>query len=86
MFTKYKLLFLLPGLLVLMAIILFPLGFTIRVSFSSWDVIQPGLDWIGGNNYARMIADSRFWEALQRLSFISVASVLANMYWVFLWL
>lgn len=78
MFTKYKLLFLLPGLLVLMAIILFPLGFTIRVSFSSWDVIQPGLDWIGGNNYARMIADSRFWEALQRLSFISVASVLAQ--------
>jgi multiple sugar transport system permease protein len=75
MLLKYKLIFLLPGLLVLMAIILFPLGFTIRVSFSSWDVIQPGLDWIGAKNYARMIEDNRFWQALLRLSFLSVFSV-----------
>jgi multiple sugar transport system permease protein len=75
MLLRYKLIFLLPGLLVLMAIILFPLGFTIRVSFSSWDVIQPGLDWIGAKNYARMIEDNRFWQALLRLSFLSVFSV-----------
>ncbi|MFZ5792553.1 MAG: carbohydrate ABC transporter permease [Pseudomonadota bacterium] len=67
--------FLLPGLLVLLAIILFPLLFTIRVSFSSWDVTQPGLDWIGGENYARLIVDGRFWQALLRLGLIAVASV-----------
>lgn len=71
-----KYLFLLPGLLVLVAIILFPLLFTIRVSFSSWDVFQPGLDWIGGRNYARLWADSRYWEALARLSTLAVSTVL----------
>jgi multiple sugar transport system permease protein len=68
--------FLLPGLLALLAIILFPLLFTIRVSFSSWDVVMHELDFIGGRNYSRMFADARFWEALARLSLIAAASVL----------
>lgn len=74
--TRQKYLFLLPGLLVLLAIILFPLLFTIRVSFSSWDVAQPGLDWAGGRNYALMMQDGRFWQSLLRLGFIAVAAVI----------
>lgn len=73
---RYKHFFLLPGLLVLVAIIIFPLLFTIRVSFSSWDVISPTLDWLGGKNYARLFADIRFWEALSRLGMMAVGSVL----------
>ncbi|MGQ0564953.1 MAG: carbohydrate ABC transporter permease [Gemmobacter sp.] len=73
---RQKYIFLLPGLLVLVAIILFPLLFTIRVSFSSWDVYNPGLNWIGGENYGRLWDDSRYWEALWRLSLMTVASVL----------
>ena len=61
---RQKYLFLLPGLLVLVAIILFPLLFTIRVSFSGWDVYNPGLNWIGGENYARLAEDARYWQAL----------------------
>ena len=73
---KHKHIFLLPGLIVLVAIIIFPLLFTIRVSFSSWDVVKPGLDWIGGQNYSRLFSDGRFWEALRRLSLMAVGSVL----------
>lgn len=73
---RQKYLFLLPGLLVLVAIILFPLLFTIRVSFSSWDVYNPGLNWIGGRNYARLWEDSRYWDALQRLSILTISTVL----------
>ncbi|MEW5721723.1 MAG: sugar ABC transporter permease [Thermodesulfobacteriota bacterium] len=73
---KNKHFFLLPGLIVLAAIIIFPLLFTIRVSFSSWDVAKPGLDFIGGKNYARLFADQRFWEAMIRLSLMAVSSVL----------
>jgi len=73
--TRYKLIFLLPGLLVLLAIILFPLLFTIRVSFSGWGTASPGLGWIGGENYARLMEDVRFWESLARLSTIVVSSV-----------
>lgn len=73
---KYKHFFLLPGLIVLVAIIIFPLLFTIRVSFSSWDVVKPGLDWLGGKNYGRLFHDVRFWESLTRLSMMAVGSVL----------
>ncbi len=74
--TRYKLLFLLPGLLVLLGIIIFPLGFTIRVSFSGWDAIRPGLDWIGGTNYSRLLGDGRFWQSLSRLGAIAFTSVI----------
>jgi len=72
---RAKWLFLLPGLLVLVAIILFPLLFTIRVSFSGWDVAQPGLDWIAGANYTRLAQDLRFWQAMARLALLTLASV-----------
>ena len=72
---KSKHFFLLPALLTLAAIILFPLIFTVRVSFSSWDVYQAGLDYIGGRNYVRLIEDTRFWESLLRLSGMSFITV-----------
>lgn len=73
---KSKHFFLLPGLLCLVAIIFFPLAFTVRVSFSSWDVFQSGLDFIGGRNYVRVFEDTRFWQSLARLSLLSVGSVI----------
>ena len=72
---KAKHFFLLPALLSLIAIILFPLLFTIRVSFSSWDVYQAGLDWIGGRNFGRVLEDVRFWESLGRLTLLSLLTV-----------
>ncbi|MBF9023299.1 ABC transporter permease subunit [Rhodobacterales bacterium FZCC0069] len=72
---KAKHFFLLPALLTLVAIIIFPLIFTVRVSFSSWDVYQAGLDYIGGRNYLRVFADARFWESLVRLCTMSAVTV-----------
>ena len=72
---RYQLYFLLPGLIVLLLIILFPLLFTIRVSFSSWNVSQPVLDWIGGSNYERLFADARYWASLGRLALIAIGTV-----------
>lgn len=74
----YKLSFLLPGLIVLLAIILFPLFFTIRVSLSGWDAISPGLNWAGVKNYAQVFGDRRFWEAMLRLSGMAIGSVLVQ--------
>ena len=72
----YKYLFLLPELIVLVAIIIFPLLFTIRVSLSGWDVNQSNLNWIGDANYVRLISDDRFWRALARLGVMAVGTVL----------
>ncbi len=65
--TFYKRLFLLPGLLLLIAIIIFPLLFSIRVSMSSWNVSRAGLDFIGNDNWIRMFSDADFWASLVRL-------------------
>ena len=73
---KHKYLFLLPGLLVLLAILIFPIGFTVRLSLSSWDSFYPALDFIGIENYVRLFTDdARFWEAFGRLSLLSLTTV-----------
>ena len=73
---KHKFAFLFPGLFVLIGILIFPIGFMIRLSLSSWDTFYPGLDFIGIDNYIRLFTDdSRFWESFFRLSFLSITTV-----------
>ena len=73
---KHKQIFLLPGLIVLLGILIYPIVFTVRLSLSSWDIMVPGLDWIGIDNYIRLFTDdSRYWEALVRLIFFSSVTV-----------
>jgi multiple sugar transport system permease protein len=72
---RYKAVFLLPGLLTLFFIIIFPLLFTIRVSFSSWNVSSPELDFIGGANFARMLEDERFRASILHLFVLAGGSV-----------
>ena len=73
---KHKFVFLLPGLLVLIGILIFPIVFTVRLSLSSWDSFFPGLDFIGLDNYIRLFTDDqRFWESFFRLSFFSITTV-----------
>ena len=73
---RHKHIFLLPGLVVLIGILIFPILFTIRLSLSSWDSFYPGLDFIGLENYIRLFSDDRrFWESFFRLSFFSLTTV-----------
>ncbi|MGQ4419632.1 carbohydrate ABC transporter permease, partial [Streptomyces sp. SAS_269] len=73
---RHKSMFLLPGLLTLFLIIIFPLLFTIRVSLSGWNVSNPRMDFIGGANYAAMLHDSRFWASITRLILLAGGTVL----------
>ena len=72
----YGRLFLLPGLLTLVAIIIFPLFFTIALSFSSWSVANAGLDWVGGRNWSAMVGNERFWSSMMRLLPLAFLTVL----------
>jgi len=49
--------------------------FTFRLSFSSWDVVQPTLDFIGLDNYVRVFNDMRFWESLTTLGTVVLSVV-----------
>jgi len=72
----HKYVFLLPGLIVLIAILIFPVLFTIRLSLSGWNSYNPSLDFVGIKNYVRLFTnDPRFWEAFFRLSFFSLTTV-----------
>ncbi|NJP35399.1 carbohydrate ABC transporter permease [Micromonospora thermarum] len=73
---RHKSMFLLPGLLTLLLIIVFPLLFTIRVSFSGWNVSNPEMDFVGGANYVKVLQDSRFWAANLRLVLLAGGTVL----------
>jgi multiple sugar transport system permease protein len=63
----YGRLFLMPGLWTLIAIIIFPLFFTIALSFSNWSVANAGFDWVGGRNWSAMTENGRFWASMVRL-------------------
>lgn len=63
----YGRLFLMPGLWTLIAIIIFPLFFTIALSFSNWSVANAGFDWVGGRNWSAMTENGRFWSSMVRL-------------------
>ena len=71
----YGRLFLFPGLLTLIAIIIFPLLFTIALTFSNWSVANAGFDWVGGRNWAAMAVNERFWAAMLRLVPLSFLTV-----------
>ena len=73
---RHKSMFVLPGLLTLLLIIVFPLLFTLRVSFSGWNVSNPQMDFVGGANYVKMLHDGRFWSAILRLLPLAGGTVL----------
>jgi multiple sugar transport system permease protein len=65
-----------PGLITLIAIIIFPLLFTVALTFSNWSVANAGFDWVGGRNWSAMANNDRFWASMFRLiplSFLTVA-------------
>ena len=74
---KHKFVFLFPGLFVLIGILIFPIIFTVRLSFSGWNSYTPEMNFIGITNYIRLFTDDpRFWESFFRLSFLSVTTVI----------
>ena len=58
--------FILPGLLLVCAFILYPMLFTLRISLSEYKIVQGQINFIGLENYkAVLTGGSRFWYALR---------------------
>jgi len=62
--VKYA--FVLPGVIVMLAVVVLPVGFAIRMSLSSWEISIFGsnTDFTGFAQYASVLYDSRFWHSL----------------------
>jgi multiple sugar transport system permease protein len=68
-------LFLLPALAFLTIFLLFPLLYTIYLSFTSGSFTQIGVQWVGFNNYLRLFLSADFWQVLGNTWYFSVFTV-----------
>ncbi|QND45003.1 sugar ABC transporter permease (plasmid) [Rhizobium lusitanum] len=71
--------FVIPALVVIAAVIVFPWVFTLWMSVNSWTLGQ-SQSFAGFANYARLATDLRFWEALWHTVFYTGLSVIAPVF------
>ncbi|CAN0656434.1 Trehalose/maltose transport system permease protein MalF (plasmid) [Nitratireductor aquimarinus] len=72
-------LMMLPLLVVMTAIVGWPLLDTLRLSFTDARLVGTGGDWVGLDNYARMLSSSRFLDTLSTTTIFAVVSVTLEM-------
>jgi multiple sugar transport system permease protein len=66
--------FVIPALVVVLAVIVFPWAFTIWMSANEWTLGSPR-SFVGMINYARLWEDPRFWESLGHTLWYTLLSV-----------
>ena len=69
--------FILPSVVLILGISIFPLLYSLGISFLQWDLQRPGQRFIFLKNYTDALTDQRMWEALgHTMIFVVVAVVL----------
>lgn len=66
--------FVIPALIVIAAVIVFPWVFTLWMSVNSWTLGQSQV-FAGLDNYARLVVDMRFWDSLWHTVLYTTLSV-----------
>ena len=66
--------FVVPALIVIAAVIVFPWVFTLWMSVNQWTLGQ-SQSFVGWDNYVRLATDARFWESLWHTVLYTVLSV-----------
>jgi len=66
------LVFLIPGLVLSVAIVVVPLLMTIGTSFTRWQGVGTPV-WIGLDNYVRLAHDPSFWASFQHIALLIIA-------------
>jgi len=69
--------FLMPAVLLILALSIFPLVFSLVLAFMSWDLsrLEGGVRFIGLKNFATLVSDPRFWNTARVTVFFVVGSV-----------
>ena len=68
-------LFILPSLIHLSVFVLFPILFAFYLSLHKWDVLKADKPFVGLANYATLLHDPLFWNALKNSTVYAVTSV-----------
>lgn len=73
--TSAKYIFLLPALLYLLLLGIFPLLFSLRLVFGAWNAGQKNITWVGLDNIQRLASDARFWDSFWKtLAYVALAA------------
>ncbi len=64
--------YLVPGVLASLAVIVVPLAMTVGISFTRWSGIGSP-EWIGLDNYTRLLQDANFWASFGHILLLIVA-------------
>jgi multiple sugar transport system permease protein len=67
--SSAKYIFLLPAILYLLILGVFPLLFSIRLVFGAWNAGQKNITWVGFDNIQRLLGDGRFWDSFWKTIF-----------------
>jgi multiple sugar transport system permease protein len=67
--------FLVPSAIVLLAVMVFPLGYAIYLSLFNYDIGAGIFEFVGLGNYAGLLAEQEFWDSLWRTVLIVVSAV-----------
>ncbi|WP_121062181.1 carbohydrate ABC transporter permease [Chachezhania antarctica] len=70
-------LFIAPTIFLLLAVNIFPLIWTIRLSFTNYRVNRPNsdVDWVGTRNYERILTDEDTWEKMQATAHFLISTL-----------
>ena len=70
-----KYIFLLPAMIYLLILGIFPLLFSLRLVFGAWNAGQKNITWVGLANIQGLLADARFWDSFWKtLSYVALAA------------
>jgi raffinose/stachyose/melibiose transport system permease protein len=64
--------FLIPGVLLSLVVIVVPLLMNVGISFTRWQGVGTP-EWIGLDNYTRLLGDENFWASFRNIIFLIVA-------------
>lgn len=65
----------LPALVVISIFSLYPLFYSLRLSFYKWDFIGPAPEFVGMRNFERLFTSEQFWQVLRNTIFFSIGTV-----------
>lgn len=72
-------LFLSPTLLVFSTFVLFPVLFSLYLSFHKWNMFSADRSYVGLENYSRVVSSPEFWMVLNNTAIYTVGTVPLNM-------
>ncbi|MEX1019340.1 MAG: sugar ABC transporter permease [Litorilinea sp.] len=88
--NKYRLIipFLLPSVALYVTFVLYPYFQAMYISLTRWRGLSPNAEFIGLENFQRMVTDDRFWNALQNnlrfLATLPLITIAISLFFAFL--